>query len=65
MVWNYMSRKGAAKLQKMEGRMTTGSYIEVLQDNLFGIMEKLRFNAFDIVFEQGIYPQPTVKSTTK
>lgn len=52
------------RMEKMKGRITVDSYIEVLQDLLFGTMEDVRFNA-DIVFQQDHLRQRTAKSTTK
>lgn len=39
--------------------MTADSYIKVLQDYLFDIMEDLRVNGLDIIFQQDNDPQGT------
>lgn len=59
MAWDCMSRKGARRLEKIEGRITADFYIKVLEDHLFGTMEDLWFNVSDIDFQQDNDPQCT------
>lgn len=57
--------EGAGGLEKIEGRITTDSYIQTIQDHLVGTMEDLNVHASDIVFQYDHDLQRTGKTAAK
>ena len=49
-IWGYMTWKGVGYAAKIDGRMDSDLYLQILKDDLLNTLEYYSLNSFNIIF---------------
>ena len=65
MIWGCVAWEGVGYAAKINGRMDSDLYIQILNDDLLNTLEYHGFNPPDIIFQQDNDPKHTSKKVKK